>query len=122
MKIIYVAGALTPKGNRPDTDNPAIEYLLNVRDMISISLALIQKGWAPYCPAIDFSYFLHLRVGEQITERQIKDVSLAFLEPAAAMFMLPRWEKSQGSVIEREKAILQGKAVYYSLEEVPDQR
>ena len=47
MKTLYIAGPMTPRGNRSDTANPAIEYLLNVKDMIQAGLEAIRKGWAP---------------------------------------------------------------------------
>ena len=97
MKRIYIAGSLTPKGNRDDCQNAAIEYLLNCRDMIAAGVSLMKKGWAPFCPAQDMLYFLYLRPGESIGESAIKDMSLAWLDASDAILLLPGWKKSRGS-------------------------
>ena len=119
MKRIYIAGSLSPKGARPDCSNGAIEYLFNVRDMIHAAVLLIRKGWAPFCPALDILYFLYLPPGEQIEERTIMDVSLAWLQASDAILMLPRWMLSAGSCAEHEEAQARGISIYYHIDEVP---
>jgi len=122
MKIIYIIGPMTPKGNRPDTDNAAIEYLLNVRDLVRTAIELAKKGWAPYCPGLDLQYFLCLYPGEMITESQVYGLSMAFLEISDAVFVLPRWKSSTGSQKEYSRAVELGMPIYMSMEDVPNER
>lgn len=121
MKIVYLCGPLTPRGNRTDTENAAIEYLFNVRDLVSAAIALIHKGYAPYCPGLDCQYFLHLRSGETISEESIKALSLAFLEVSDIIVLLPGWEASQGCQAEYQRAAELGMPAYYGFESVPCQ-
>jgi hypothetical protein len=112
---------MTPRGTRADTKNPAIEYLLNVRDMIQVAVALIRKGYAPYCPGLDAQYFLSLPSGETISEEAIKDISMAFLERSDIMVLLPGWEKSVGCRAEVMRAIVRGIPTYHGVKGVPDE-
>jgi len=121
LKIAYIAGPLTPRGNRIDTENAAIEYLFNVRDLISAAIKLIQKGYAPYCPGLDCQYFLHLRPGETISEEQIKNLSMAFLEVSDLIVLLPGWVASQGCQAEYQRAVELRMPAYYGVESVPDE-
>jgi len=120
VKIAYLAGPMTPRGNRSDTQNAAIEYLFNVRDMLAAAVVLIGKGYAPYCPALDMQYFLSLRPGEMISEEIIKDVSIAFLENSDILVLLPGWEVSAGCKAEYSKAVELGMPAYYDVKSVPE--
>ena len=111
---------MTPRGNRLDTQNAAIEYLLNIRDMVQVAIGLIAKGYAPYCPALDYQYFLSLTYGETITEHVIKAISLAFLDVSDLIVLLPGWEASAGCTAEYRRAIELGMPVYYGVRSVPD--
>jgi len=121
MKIAYIAGPLTPRGNRTDTENAAIEYLFNVRDLVATAIQLIHKGYAPYCPALDFQYFLHLRSGEIISEENIKNLSMAFLDISDIIVFIPGWEVSKGCQAEYSRAIELGMPLYDELDTVPDE-
>ena len=118
-RTIYVAGPMTPKGHRADAPNPAIEYLMNLKDMIDTANALIDKGYAPYCPALDFSYFL-ARHGKPISEARIKAVSMAFLEACDCACFIPRWESSVGANEEYGRAIELEMPLFFGVENVPD--
>lgn len=120
MKKAYIAGPMTPHGNRSDTRNAAIEYLLNVRDLIAAAVALIRKGYAPYCPGIDLQYFLSLPSGEMISEECIKDVSMAFLEISDIIVLLPGWEASLGCRVEYSRSVELGMPSFYGIRSVPD--
>jgi len=117
---IYIAGAMTPRGNRKETKNAAIEYLLNCNDFHAAKYHLIGKGWAPFNPAEDSVVFLRLQPGEIISEDTIKAVSMAWLEVSDAMVLLPGWENSPGAQAEHQRAIELGiSQIYYGLDEVP---
>jgi hypothetical protein len=121
VKIAYLAGPMTPRGNRTDTTNPAIEYLLNVRDLIHAAHVLIEKGYAPYCPGIDFPYYLGLPQGKVISEERIKAVSMAFLDASDIVVLLPGWEASPGCQAEQRRAIELEMPQFYGVESVPDE-
>lgn len=120
MKTAYVCGPMTPRGNRNETQNGAIEYLLNARDMVGAAIALIRKGYAPYCPGLDFQYFLSLRPGETISEDAIKAISMAFLESCDLIVLLPGWEASEGCLVEYGRATELQMPSFYGVESVPN--
>ena len=122
MKTAYICGPMTPRGNRPEAPNPAIEYLLNLRAMIQAAIALINKGYAPYCPGLDMQYFLGLPAGETISENIIKAVSMAFLDVSDIIVLLPGWEASEGCQAEFTRAVeLGGMPAYYGVGNVPNE-
>jgi hypothetical protein len=115
----YIAGPLTPTGRNGNAQNAAIEYLMNVKAMLDAAVALIKKGHAPFCPGVDYSYFLSLSRGETITEKEIRDYSLAWLAVCDAILLLPGSETSKGVQAEYQLAVNGGLMIYNSLEEVP---
>lgn len=104
IKRVYVAGPLTPRGLRKnakgETENPAIEYLYNVKDMIKAGAELIENGYSPYIPGMDFPLFL----ASEITAEQIYGLSLDWLEASDAMLLLPYDESCTGVVAELVRA------------------
>jgi len=123
MKRIYVAGPLTPHGKKIKTDgtleNAAIEYLYNVRNLVLAAVLCLEKGWAPFCPALDLQYFLSTPTTGLLNEQAIKGLSMAWLEVSDAILMLPGWERSEGSRMEYSRAVELRMPVYLSIEEVP---
>lgn len=119
MRRIYIAGPLSPKGLRPEAPHPTIEYLMNVRDMVQAAIVCIERGWAPFCPALDFMYFMCLPFGMSISEDKCKGVSMAWLEASDAILLVGNWTKSRGVLAERDRAIDLGIPIYGSLDDVP---
>ena len=113
---IYIAGPMSPKGIR--SDNGAIEYALNVRDMVRVATELIKLGHAPFCPGLDFLYFIGASYDKEPTEVEIKAQSLEWLEVADAILMIGEWPQSEGAVVEFEYARLNKIKIYTSLEEI----
>jgi hypothetical protein len=116
IEMVYVAGPLTPRGIK--SANPAIEYLFNIRDIARTSVELILAGFTPYCPGIDFQYFLLLRDGERITEPMIKRLSKDFLLRCDAILMTKGWAGSAGSIAEKKLAEEKGIPVFYCIDEM----
>jgi len=114
--FVYVAGLLTPRGIK--SANPAIEYLLNIRDLARTGLALLKAGFAPFCPALDFLYFILLREDERITEPMIRRFSKDWLRKCDAIFLTAGWEKSRGSVAEKQLADELGLPSFKSIDEL----
>lgn len=116
--MIYVAGLLTPRGT--NSAHPAIDYLLNVRNLIRASLDVFMAGFTPFCPALDFLYFLQLKEGEYITEPMIKRFSKDFLAVSDAIVLTSGWKKSPGTLAEIELAKKLGIPVFNTLDDLED--
>ena len=116
IETVYVAGAITPYPN----ENPVLGFLSNIRRGQRMAKDLLLKGYSPFCPFLDFMYFLHLREGENITEKQIKGLSMVWLEKCDAVLVLPRYRKSFGTKAEIERAKELGIPVFYSVEDLED--
>ena len=114
IKRVYVAGLLTPRGIK--STNPAIEYLINISDMVDEALRVMFAGYTPFCPALDFLYFLKTK--KRITEAMIKRHSKDWLEVCEAIVLTPDWEKSPGTRAEIELANKLGILVFETLEEL----
>ncbi len=114
IKRVYVAGLLTPRGIK--SANPAIEYLMNISDNVDASLEVFFTGYTPFCPALDFLFFIKSR--ERITEAMIKRFSKDWLEVCDAVVLTPDWKKSTGTVAEIKRAKELGIPVFETLEEL----
>jgi len=111
MKRVYVAGCY---------DAPNVTGVLrNMRVGIRQSVELLIQGYAPFCPWLDFQFGL---VAE-VTRKEYLAYSMAYLETAAAVLVLPGWEESRGTKAEMTRAALLGIPTCFSvdelLEEVP---
>lgn len=116
IKRVYVAGMLSPKGM--NSVYPAIDYLLNLRNLVRWSLRVFFAGFTPFCPALDFIFFLLLRDGEYITEPMIKRFSKDWLEACDAVMLTPGWQKSGGTLAEIALAEKLGIPVFKNLDEL----
>jgi hypothetical protein len=97
MYKIYVAGAIS--------DTNVLQVLENLKIGQRISVELLLKGYAPYCPFLDYQFFFQLRDGETITGEQIKAYSMEWLGACDAVFVLPNSENSKGTQQEIKRAI-----------------
>ena len=117
---IYIAGPLSPRGIRSDTNNGAIEYVLNVRDMVRAATELIKKGHSPFCPGLDFLYFIGALTGNEPTEVEIKAQDLEWLEVSDAIYLLPGSDQSLGAVQEYCMALSRGLQIFRNMSEIPE--
>lgn len=92
---IYIAGPMNPKHG-----GGAIEYLQNCNRMIEAARILIKSGFAPFCPAVDILYFIGGTDDEVPTQDEIKSYSLAWLPACEALFLMPGWKDSSGTLSE----------------------
>ena len=102
---IYVAGAI----RNPDN----VEFLNNLRQGIRVCTELILEGYAPFCPFLDFMYFLQLREDERFTVKDIHEYSLSFLPDSELVLVLPTLGKGEGVVTEVEEAVRLNIPVFY---------
>ena len=93
---VYVAGALS---------GPALQYLENMRRMMTISTRLFTMGISPYCPCLDFHFALmRQEMSEPIPVQTFYQASIPWLAVSRAMLVLPGWDKSRGTQGEIEEA------------------
>ena len=105
---IYIAGPI----RNPDN----IQFLDNLRQGIRVSTELIMKGFAPFCPFLDFMYLFQLREGEQISVKDLHSYSIAFLPGSAAVLVLSTVGKGRGVSLELEEAVKLRIPVFYNKE------
>ena len=106
MRKVYIAG----KYDGPNV----IEVLKNIRFGITIARELMLRGYAPYCPFLDFQ--IGLAGDTPLTKKTYQDVSMAFVSCCDAMLMLLNWEQSAGAKRERDLAISMNIPVFDSIQ------
>jgi len=116
IRRVYVAGLLTPRGHW--SANPAIDYIINIREMIKWSWKAMQAGFDPFVPAFDWQFWMVMREGEHMTEPMIKRYSKSWLEVCDAILLTPGWQKSTGTLAEIKYAESLGIPVFKSLDEL----
>jgi hypothetical protein len=116
IKRIYIAGPITPRGMK--SDNLAIDYLLNVRDMIRVGVEAMLAGFTPFIPAMDLLIFLGLKNNEMISDEQIKKYSIDWLSVSDAMVLTSLSATSEGVRAEIKFAHDNGIPVFDSLNEL----
>jgi len=90
-KKIYVAGAIE--------SNSIITSLENLRRGQRSSFLIMQMGFIPFCPFIDFLFFFQVRPenNEKITKEMIQEYSMEWLKVCDAVYLVPGWEESEGT-------------------------
>ena len=111
MIRVYIAGAITPTGD----ENHAIEFLNNIRTGIRAALHLMHEGFAPFCPMLDFQYFLCLPYGWSITSEKIYELSIEWMKACDVILLLSGAEKSKGWKREKMVADAEGIPIYTSV-------
>jgi len=120
---VFIAGPITPTGRlTPSTNgghNQVAEYLDNVRQGITMATELIAHGFAPYCPFVDFMYWIARPSDTELpTGATMQTCDLSWLDVADALLLLPGWETSLGVKGELARANELGIPVYYSIAEL----
>ncbi len=112
MKInrVYVAGAYS-------ADN-VIAVLDNMRRGMRKSTEVFLAGYSPFSPWLDYQFQLMLRDGEKLTVPDYYRYSMAWLEVADAVLVLPNSEQSKGTQAEIARAKELNIPIFYNLEEL----
>lgn len=92
MKRIYIAG--------PYSSSDPIQFLNNIRQGIRAGTKLLQEGYAPFCPWLDYQFQFMLAPGEEMDVKLYHDYSKEWLKVSDAIYLLPGWETSIG--VEKE--------------------
>jgi len=106
---IYVAG--------PYRSHDICEVLNNMRRGIHSCAALIANGYAAFCPWLDHQYGLS-NEGDILNVKDDQGNSMAWLEVADALLVLPGWEKSHGTTEEIKRATELDISVFYTLSDL----
>mgnify|MGYP003784521597 FL=1 len=100
-KRIYVAGSYS-------SDN-VIQVFKNMQRGIKVSARLLKQGYIPFCPWLDYHFFLH----EDITLKEIQDYSIGWLEVSDCVYVLRHSDDSKGTQNEIRVAEKLGIPVLY---------
>jgi hypothetical protein len=95
MKRVYVAGAYSA--------NNVIDVLKNIGRGEQYSAEIFFRGMAPFCPWHDKQYAMYLCY-EDVPVTQYYEYSIAWLKVSDAMFLVPGWKNSEGTLKEIEIA------------------
>jgi hypothetical protein len=91
MKRVYVAG--------PYSADNVIDVLKNIGRGEDICADIFMAGMAPFCPWHDKSYVMSYYDFDMDKEK-FKECSIAWLKVSDAIFCVPGWEKSGGTLRE----------------------
>ncbi len=105
MKRVYVAGAYS-------ADN-VLDVLKNIGRGEWYASKIFLLGFAPFCPWHDKDYVIK-NWDREFTVEAFYDYSNAWLVVCDALFVVPGWEKSKGTLAEIAKAEELNIPVYYS--------
>jgi hypothetical protein len=106
---VYVAGSYSA--------GTAIEVLDNIRRGTRAGVELLLAGYSPFVPWIDHQFQFYLREGEVLSVEDYYRYSLAWLEVADALFVLPNSENSRGTQAEIARAKELGIPIFYKFED-----
>lgn len=99
-------------------DTNIISALENMRLGMRVSTELLLKGYAPFCPWLDYHFVLMLRDSEKISVGDYHKYSMAWLEVSDCILALPNWKNSNGAKREIQRAKELNIPIYYSMEKL----
>lgn len=92
MKRVYVAG--------PYSGPDVITVLGNIKRGIETSTQILNKGFAVFCPWLDWQFGIQTN----LTKEQYQRNSIAWLEVSDAVVLVEGWKNSEGTMKEIELA------------------
>ena len=90
---------------------------MNMRAGMKASVEVLLSGNVPFCPWLDYQFWLVLPDGEEIPIEAIKAYSMEWLRVSEAILLLPGWEMSPGSCAELAEAKRLGLEVFDGMEQ-----
>ena len=109
MKKVYVAGAISSTNTE--------QSLRNIRMGILAGAELLNLGYSPYVPHLDYQFNL-VQDGVHIDVETYYRHDLGWLKACDCMLVLAGWENSKGVKAEIQFAWEQKIPVYFSKEEL----
>lgn len=114
MLKVYIAGQLT-RLNKNDERTPSqvvVDYIKNLNKMCQMAFKLIQYGFAPYVPGLDFLLGV---VSGRMEERDYRNIGIEFLKVCDAVLVL-----SMSPGVKNELAIARkyNIKIFYSFEKL----
>jgi len=107
MKRIYVAGPIT-------ADNPK-SLFTNLRIGIKAAIHLLELGYAPFCPFLDYQYFL---LSGELSIEDLQNYSLRWLDVSDGILILPGYNRSKGTLAELAHATALKIPIFHSFEQL----
>lgn len=95
MKRVYVAG--------PYSADNVLTVLQNIGRGQRMARELWELGFATFCPWFDKEFVIG-NPDAKFTVQQFYDYSMAWLEVSDAVFLLPNWQTSKGTLAEFNRA------------------
>lgn len=103
MIKVFVAGLYS----KTEEENNLIGCLYNIRTGIRYCAQLIALGYAPFCPWLDFLYFM---VGDyRISEKLIKEYTIEYLKVCDVMLVI---SNAEGSGVNDEIQIADAQGIH----------
>lgn len=84
---VYIAGPLSGE---------TLDYLRWAKRMIQVATRLFERGFDPFCPALDMQFILCSPKLAIPSRERFYSYSVSFLRACHCMLLLPEWENSQG--------------------------
>lgn len=103
--LIYISGPITPR------DGFSVEQ--NVANSLPIFFECLRRGWPAFLPHTHGSFPTAHMV---MNHTEWLEYDMMIINRCTHMLMLPRWERSEGSIIERNHALEIGLLVCDSME------
>ena len=98
--IVFISGAYS---SNPEANTELAKQHLN---------EVLRAGFNVFCPHTNYAHT------DVISQPEILDCCLKFLQKCDCLLMLPNWEMSKGACIEHDFAKNLGMNVFYSLKEL----
>lgn len=77
---------------------------------------LIKRGYAVFCPFLDYQYMLVLGDGETLETKHFYESSLAYMEVSDGLLVLPGWHNSMGTMKEIDRATELGVPIFFNMQ------
>jgi nucleoside 2-deoxyribosyltransferase len=105
MKV-YVAG--------PYSSDNVLGVLSNIRKGINKSYVLLQQGFAPFSPWLDYHFVLEDYTND-LTVQDFYEYSMEWLRVSDAVLVQGNWQSSKGTIAEIKEAETLGIPVFHDL-------